>query len=64
MLPQMTVFAMIAMLTGCAAYHAPGGPADLRAMGITPEAQKAGTQADIEGCLVCNSAAAVERAEV
>jgi hypothetical protein len=41
--------ALIALLTGCsAAYHAPGGAADFRALGITPEAQKAGTAVDIQ----------------
>jgi hypothetical protein len=37
----------ITLLTGCAAYHAPGRGADLSALGVTAEAQKAGTSADI-----------------
>jgi len=41
--------ALLTLLTGCsAAYHAPGGAADFRALGITPEAQKAGTAVDIQ----------------
>jgi hypothetical protein len=39
--------ATLAMMSGCVEYHAPGGPADLRALGVTPEEQRAGTQADI-----------------
>jgi len=44
----MIVLTSIAMLSGCAAYHAPGGAADFRALGITPEAQKAGTTIGIQ----------------
>ena len=38
---------IITLLTGCAAYHAPGGPADLATLGVTPETQAANTPADI-----------------
>lgn len=36
-----------ALFTGCSEYHAPGGPADFRALGVTAEAQKAGTPTDL-----------------
>lgn len=48
MFARMIACYFIVMLLGCAAYHAPGGPADFRALGITPEAQKAGTGSDIQ----------------
>jgi hypothetical protein len=39
----------LSLLTGCASYHAPGGPANLREVAaITPAAQKAGTPDDIQ----------------
>jgi hypothetical protein len=47
MFNRLILSATIALLTGCASYHAPGRGADLSAMGVTAEAQKAGTPADI-----------------
>lgn len=37
----------LTLLAGCASYHAPGGPADFRALGITPEVQQADTPSEI-----------------
>lgn len=37
----------VALFSGCAEYHAPGGPADFRALGVSAEAQKASTPADL-----------------
>ena len=40
--------ALTLVLAGCAAsYNAPGGPADFRALGISPEVQQAGAPSDI-----------------
>ncbi len=48
MLKLLIASTCIIMLTGCAAYHAPGAAADFRALGITPEIQKSGTSAEIQ----------------
>ena len=47
MLKHLISISIITMTTGCAAYHAPGGPADLATLGVTPEMQAANTPADI-----------------
>ena len=47
MFTRLMAFTTFALLSGCAAYHAPGRAADFRALGLTPEAQKAGTPMDI-----------------
>ena len=45
---NLIAFTTIALLlTGCVEYHAPGRGANFSALGITPEAQKAGTPADL-----------------
>jgi len=45
----MIVFAGVVLLSGCASsYHAPGRAADFRALGISPEAQKAGSTLGIQ----------------
>jgi hypothetical protein len=47
MLKHMIATSIITLIAGCASYHAPGGPADLGAIGVTPEMQQANTPADI-----------------
>ncbi|HEY7118688.1 MAG TPA: hypothetical protein VH475_19010 [Tepidisphaeraceae bacterium] len=44
---SLALSAALFLLAGCTEYHAPGGPADFRALGVTPEAQQAATPADI-----------------
>jgi hypothetical protein len=43
----LIAFTMFALLSGCAAYTTPGRGANLSAMGISAEAQKAGTPTDL-----------------
>ena len=43
----LMMFTSVIMVTGCASYHAPGRAADLGTLGVSPEAQKAGTPGDI-----------------
>ena len=47
MFTRLILSATFTMLTGCAAYHTPGRGANLAAIGVSPEAQKAGASADI-----------------
>ncbi len=47
MFNRLIVSTAIALLSGCASYHAPGRGADLSVMGVSAEAQKAGTPTDI-----------------
>jgi hypothetical protein len=47
MFKQLIALTTITLLTGCAAYTAPGRGANLSSLGISPEAQKAGTPADL-----------------
>jgi hypothetical protein len=47
MFKQLIASTIITLLTGCAAYTAPGRGANLSALGISPEAQKAGTPSDL-----------------
>ena len=47
MFTRLILSATFTLLTGCAAYHTPGRGANLAAIGVSPEAQKAGASADI-----------------
>jgi hypothetical protein len=47
MFTRLILSTTIALVAGCASYHAPGRGADLSVMGVSAEAQKAGTPSDI-----------------